>query len=88
LEGRPQIPKKKRLRFSNDLKDQDIPAGIFEARRVRWTFHQEFAGQPIRIEVPSFDPPHYTRANWWTDDEGIVSFQNQNIKFVYYRLKY
>ena len=28
-----------------------IPAGIFEARRVRWTFHHELAGQPIRIEV-------------------------------------
>ena len=28
-----------------------IPAGIFEARRVRWTFHHEFAGQPVRIEI-------------------------------------
>jgi uncharacterized SAM-binding protein YcdF (DUF218 family) len=65
-----------------------IPAGIFEARRVRWTFRQEFAGQPIRIEVPSFDPPQYTRANWFTDEQGIVSFQNEILKHIYYRLKY
>jgi hypothetical protein len=65
-----------------------IPAGIFEARRVRWTFRHEFAGQPIRIEVPSFDPPQYTRANWWTTEFGIIAFQNEILKFIYYRLKY
>jgi hypothetical protein len=48
----------------------------------------KFAGQPIGIKVPSFDPPQYTRANWWTDDQGIVSFQSEILKFVYYQLKY
>jgi uncharacterized SAM-binding protein YcdF (DUF218 family) len=65
-----------------------IPAGIFEARRVRWTFHHELAGQPIRIEVLSFDPPQYTRADWWRTEHGIVDFQNEVLKFIYCRLKY
>ena len=65
-----------------------IPAEIFEARRVRWIFRREFAGQPIRIEVASFDPPQYTRADWWTNERGIVEFQNEILKFIYYRLKY
>jgi uncharacterized SAM-binding protein YcdF (DUF218 family) len=65
-----------------------IPAEIFQARRVRWTFRHEFAGQPIGIEVPTFDPPQYTRANWWTTERGIVEFQNEILKFIYYRLKY
>jgi uncharacterized SAM-binding protein YcdF (DUF218 family) len=65
-----------------------IPVGSFEARRVRWTFRHEFAGQPIGIEVPTFDPPQYTRANWWTTERGIVEFQNEILKFIYYRLKY
>jgi uncharacterized SAM-binding protein YcdF (DUF218 family) len=65
-----------------------IPVGSFEARRVRWTFRHEFAGQPVRIEISAFDPPQYVRANWWKDDLGIVSFQNEILKFIYYRLKY
>src|SRR5262249_28006398 len=65
-----------------------IPVGSFEARRVRWTFRHEFAGQPVHIEVPVFDSPQYVRANWWKNDLGIVSFQNEILKFIYYRLKY
>jgi hypothetical protein len=65
-----------------------IPVGLFEGRRVRWAFRHEFAGQPVRIEIVSFDPPQYTRANWWTADLGIISFQNEILKFIYYRLKY
>ena len=65
-----------------------IPAEIFEARRIRWTFRREFAGQPIRIEVPSFDPPQFTRADWWTSERGIVEFQNEILKYIYYHLKY
>ena len=65
-----------------------IPVGSFEARRLRWTFRHEFAGQPVDIEISAFDSPQYTRANWWTADLGIISFQNEILKFIYYRLKY
>jgi hypothetical protein len=65
-----------------------IPVEIFEARRVRWIFRRTFADQPTRIEVPSLDPPEYTRANWWTEARGILEFQNEVLKFIYYRLKY
>jgi uncharacterized SAM-binding protein YcdF (DUF218 family) len=65
-----------------------IPVGSFEARRVRWIFRHEFAGQPVRIEISAFDSPQYVRANWWTTERGIVEFQNEILKFVYYRLKY
>src|SRR5262249_8688825 len=64
-----------------------IPVGIFEARRVRWAFRHEFASEPLRIAIVSFDPQQ-TRANWWTDDPGIISFQNEILKYIYYRLKY
>ncbi len=65
-----------------------IPTEIFEARRVRWIFRREFAGQPIRIEVPSHEPTQYTRADWWTTERGIVEFQNEILKYIYYRLNY
>jgi hypothetical protein len=63
-----------------------IPVGSFEARRVRWAFRREFAGQPIRIEISTLD--QNVRADWWTNDLGILSFQNEILKYIYYRLKY
>jgi uncharacterized SAM-binding protein YcdF (DUF218 family) len=66
-----------------------IPTEIFPARRVSWMFRREFAGTKIRIEVPSFDPTRlYTRADWWKSEDGVISFQNEILKYLYYRLKY
>jgi len=67
-----------------------IPTEIFAARRVRWIFRHEFAGTNIRIDVPSFDPPprFYTRAEWWKTEEGMITFQNEVLKYLYYRMKY
>lgn len=66
-----------------------IPTEIFAARRVRWIFHREFAGTGIRVEVPSFDPPRgYARANWWKTEYGVLTFQNELLKYLYYRFRY
>jgi len=64
-----------------------IPVGSFEARRVRWIFRHEFAEQPVRIEISAFNS-EYLRANWWKYDLGVLSFQNEILKFIYYRLRY
>ena len=65
-----------------------IPTEAFSARRVRWTFRHEFAGTPVRIEVLSIDPPGFTRAAWWKSEGGVIAFQNEVLKYIYYRLKY
>ena len=66
-----------------------IPTEVFSARRVRWTFRRAFAGTAVRIEVPSFDPPtEYTRTEWWKSEEGVIAFQNEVLKYLYYRLNY
>jgi uncharacterized SAM-binding protein YcdF (DUF218 family) len=66
-----------------------IPTEIFPARRVSWMFRREFSGTGVRIEVPSFDPARlYTRADWWKTEDGVISFQNEILKYIYYRLKY
>lgn len=66
-----------------------VPTEIFPARRVRWMFRREFTGTGVRIEVPSFDPPGlYNRTNWWESEDGVISFQNEILKYLYYRLKY
>jgi uncharacterized SAM-binding protein YcdF (DUF218 family) len=65
-----------------------IPSEIFSARRVRWIFCHQFFGTAVRIKVPSFEPPAYTRRDWWKTEQGLIAFQNEVLKYVYYRLKY
>jgi uncharacterized SAM-binding protein YcdF (DUF218 family) len=75
--------------YRNGVSVLIIPTEVFSARRVRWTFRREFDGTAVRIEVPSFNPSKdYTRAEWWKTEVGVIAFQNEVIKYLYYRLKY
>jgi uncharacterized SAM-binding protein YcdF (DUF218 family) len=65
-----------------------IPSEIFSARRVRWIFCHEFFGTAVNIKVPSIESPDYTRGDWWKTEQGLIAFQNEVLKYVYYRLKY
>ena len=65
-----------------------VPTEIFSARRVRWTMYRTFAGEKIRVYVPAFDPPQYTRTDWWTDKSGAFEFPVEVIKYINYRLTY
>lgn len=65
-----------------------VPTEIFHARRVRWIFQRELSGSGVRIQVLSFDPPEYTRNAWWKKEQGIIAFQNEVLKYLYYRIKY
>jgi uncharacterized SAM-binding protein YcdF (DUF218 family) len=65
-----------------------IPIEIFSSRRVRWIFRREFAGKSTRIEVLAFDMSEFTRDNWWQHDKGIINFQNEILKYIFYRIHY
>ena len=65
-----------------------IPSETFAARRVRWIFHHEISSSHIAIMVPAYDPPYYSREDWWKSEKGVVAFQNEILKYIYYRLKY
>jgi uncharacterized SAM-binding protein YcdF (DUF218 family) len=65
-----------------------IPIEIFSSRRVYWIFHHKFFGLPTHIEVLAFDQSNFTRENWWRDDRGLIAFQNEIIKYIYYRLRH
>jgi len=65
-----------------------IPTELFPSRRVRWIFRHEVAPAGVRIIVHAVKPPGYGVEDWWKDERGLIEFQNEVIKFVYYRLKY
>jgi uncharacterized SAM-binding protein YcdF (DUF218 family) len=65
-----------------------IPTEVFFARRVRWIFNREFAGSSVQFNILSFEGPGYTRAKWWKTEAGLIAFQSEIIKYLYYRFKY
>jgi hypothetical protein len=38
--------------------------------------------------VAALDSPDYSRRDWWCREQGLIAFQNEVVKYVYYRLKY
>ena len=65
-----------------------VPTEDFTTRRVRWIFRREFAGLASRIQVQEFEPTQYTTEEWWKTEQGLIAFQNEVLKYIYYRLKY
>ena len=64
-----------------------VPTDIFSTRRLRWTLHRVFGGDAV-ILVPAVNPLDYRRDDWWKNEQGVITFQNEVIKYLYYRLKY
>lgn len=64
-----------------------VPSEIFSARRVRWMLHRIFGNKLVTL-VPALDPRDYTRDDWWRYSQGIITFQNEIVKYLYYRLEY
>jgi hypothetical protein len=60
---------------------------IFTARRLHWMLHHVF-GEDATVLVPALDPPEYRDDDWWQDEAGVISFQNEVLKYLYCRLKY
>jgi uncharacterized SAM-binding protein YcdF (DUF218 family) len=73
---------------SSGAKSVIIPTDLFPTRRVRWTFRHEVAPAGVRIIVHAIKPRGYGLDDWWKDEHGLIDFQNEMIKFIYYRLIY
>jgi len=64
-----------------------VPTDMFATRRLRWTLHHVFGNDAVTL-VPAINPPEYQRDKWWQNERGVISFQNEVMKYLYYRLKY
>jgi uncharacterized SAM-binding protein YcdF (DUF218 family) len=65
-----------------------IPTDLAHTRRVRWLFRKELKGLQAQIEVHAIQPKEYGVSNWWRHEEGLIAFQNEFLKSVYYHVKY
>ena len=65
-----------------------ITTELFHTRRALWIFHRELEDVPVKIYISAVDPVRYKIKNWWQNEEGLIQFQNEVIKSVYYWFKY
>jgi uncharacterized SAM-binding protein YcdF (DUF218 family) len=65
-----------------------IPTDVFHTRRVRWVFRKELRNTKAEIHVVAVVSPRYKISDWWQHEQGVVAFQNEIIKSVYYHCKY
>jgi uncharacterized SAM-binding protein YcdF (DUF218 family) len=72
----------------NDARSIIVPTEIFPSRRVDWILNREFAGLRTSLHVVALDDPEFSRTDWWKNEGGVISFQNEIIKYLYYRLKF
>ena len=65
-----------------------IPTDVFATRRTRWIFDRELSPIGVDVIVRAFSAPNYELAGWWRDRQGLVDFNNEVLKYLYYRAKY
>jgi uncharacterized SAM-binding protein YcdF (DUF218 family) len=65
-----------------------VPTEDFESRRIRWILKHEFAGIGTSVQVTAVHNPAYNIATWWQNERALVEFQNEIVKYLFYRFKY
>ena len=59
-----------------------VPTDPFHTRRLKALARAHFAGSATRVLVTVVDPPGYRWQEWWRDEQGFLSFQNELLKGV------
>ena len=73
---------------TNSAKSILIATDLSHTRRARWIFQKELEGTGVQVRVHAIQPKEYGLTNWWQHEEGLIAFQNEFIKSLYYHLKY
>jgi hypothetical protein len=65
-----------------------VPIESFSSRRARWTLLRVLDGSGATVQIQAVEPPGYSRVDWWKSHEGLIGFQNEVLKYMYYRFAY
>ncbi len=64
-----------------------LTTDLFHTRRVHWLFRKTLQGTSATSITTTVAPrSEYNARNWWTTESGLIDFQNEVIKSIYYRL--
>ena len=76
------------LAANGQVKSIIVPTELFGGRRVRWIFDRELAPAGIHVVVHAFPSGEYTLDDWWRHRRGWIDFNNEVLKYLYYRMRY
>jgi uncharacterized SAM-binding protein YcdF (DUF218 family) len=65
-----------------------LVTSIFHTRRARWIFEKTLAGLPVTLEMAAVPYETFDQTNWWKNEGGLITLNNEYIKLVYYFFKY
>jgi uncharacterized SAM-binding protein YcdF (DUF218 family) len=72
----------------NDAQRIIIPTELFFSRRVKWIFTHKLESVGTEIMVDVVPLPQYAADNWWSQEDGRVTFGKEFIKYLFYRARY
>jgi len=64
-----------------------VITNTFHSRRAQRVLHK-LLGTKVKVQVATLDNRSYTSHDWWQSEEGLIAFNNEWIKTVYYFFKY
>lgn len=70
------------------VKKISVLSSAFHLRRVRWVFEKKFSKEGIQVLFFAAPDRTFNADNWWKDEEGLITCNNEYIKLLYYFLKY
>ena len=62
-----------------------VPTALFATRRTQWIFERELAPLGVQVIVYALPTGEYSAADWWQYRHGLVDFNNEVLKYLYYR---
>jgi uncharacterized SAM-binding protein YcdF (DUF218 family) len=72
----------------HDFKKIAVLSSSFHLRRVRNVFEKKFTQQGIEVLFFSAPDKDFDANNWWKNEEGLITVNNEYIKLLYYAIKY
>ncbi len=73
---------------TNSIGKVMLVTSAFHSRRAKWIFEQELAGLPVSLEMVAVPYSTFDRTNWWTNENGLITLDNEYIKLFFYYFKY
>jgi uncharacterized SAM-binding protein YcdF (DUF218 family) len=65
-----------------------LVTSAFHTRRARWIFEKTLAGLPVTLEMSAVPYIGFDQTNWWKNETGLITLNNEYIKLVYYFFRY
>jgi len=73
---------------ANQIHKIILVTSAFHTRRARWIFEKTLAGLPVILEMAAVPYARFDQTNWWRNETGLITLNNEYIKLFFYFFKY